>query len=220
MAVRTFPTALASPGTTRRPAATARLTGPRRWWRRPPAPDDTAGDAETPDEAYGRVTDPERYRVLHGAGLALLDRLTATYQVEQVEGADVDASLGHDVDAERTVRLVPTADGAAPLTIAFSTFPGCLVRFGQWHVEAYPACGCDACDEDPAGLVERLGDHVDDLVHGQFSESIGTGRKTWLSFGFRTSSGSMVLNKEEPRLPRGVDRHWQPWTRRDPDAQP
>jgi len=164
------------------------------------------------------VTNPERYRILHSAGLALLDRLSEEFVVDRLEGSDIDESLSEDVDTERGVRLIPAAEGAAPLTVIFSSFPGLLVRFGEWHIEAYPACGCDACDEDPSELVDRLNEHVNDLVTGQFSETIGRGRKTWLSFQFRMASGATLLHKEQPPLPRGADRHWQPWSLRNSRA--
>jgi len=154
--------------------------------------------------------------MLHSAGQALVDRLCEEFLVEQLEGIHYDESLSDDVDTERLVRLVPAAEGAAPITIILSRFPGLLVRFGQWHVEPYPACGCDACAEDPSELVDKLHEHVNDLVTGQFNETIAKGRKTWLSFQFRTGSGSMLLEKEEPPLPRGADRHWQPWSLRNP----
>ena len=128
------------------------------------------------------MTNPERYQILHSAGQALVDRLCEEFLVEQLEGIHYDESLSYDVDTERLVRLVPAAEGAAPITIILSRFPGLLVRFGEWHVEAYPACGCDACDEDPSELVDKLHEQVNDLVTGQFSETIGKGRKTWLSF--------------------------------------
>jgi len=175
-------------------------------------------DTSPPQEAYGRVTNAERYRILHSAGLALLDRLSDGFVVDRQEGIDADRSLSNDVDTERVVRLVPSADGAGSLTMAFSRFPGLLVRFGEWHVEAYPSCGCDACDEDASALVDSLTDHVNDLVTGQFSESIGKGRKTWKSYQFRTESGSSLLNAEKPPLPRDVDRHWKPWGLRSPDT--
>ena len=171
-----------------------------------------------PEEAYGRVTNPERYRILHSAGLALLDRLSDQFLVERREGHDVDTGLPHDAETERVIRLVPSAEGAGSLTIVFSTFPGLLVRFGEWHVEAYPSCGCDACDEDPSYLVDTLTGHVIDLVSGQFSESIGKGRKTWKSYQFSTASGSSLLNAEDPPLPRGADRHWKPWSLRHPET--
>jgi hypothetical protein len=136
--------------------------------------------------------------------------------VERLEGAGIDKSLSDGVDADRTVRLVPANEAAGALTVAFSRFPGLVVRFGEWHVEAYPACGCDACDEDPLELVHKLDEHAHDLVTGQFNESIGKGRKTWLSFRFSTSSGASLLHEEEPPLPRGADRHWQPWFPRNP----
>ena len=69
--------------------------------------------------------------------------------MEVLTGPTVDEDLTGRVDTEATVRLQPSSGTGARLTVAFTTFPGLLVRFGKWHVEAYPSCGCDACDEQP-----------------------------------------------------------------------
>ncbi|WP_229075373.1 DUF6226 family protein [Actinoplanes sp. DH11] len=42
---------------------------------------DAAGDP--PEEAYGRVTDPERFRVLHDTAHRVLDELVERYEVTE-----------------------------------------------------------------------------------------------------------------------------------------
>jgi uncharacterized protein DUF6226 len=39
-----------------------------------------------PLEAYSRVTNPERFRPLHGVALTLLEQLHASFNAERVEG--------------------------------------------------------------------------------------------------------------------------------------
>ena len=43
-----------------------------------------------PEEAYSRVTNPERFQPLHAAATELLDRLEREFGVERLEGHDAD----------------------------------------------------------------------------------------------------------------------------------
>ena len=47
-----------------------------------------------PEEAYSRVTNPERFQPLHAAATELLDRLEREFGVERLEGHDADDELG------------------------------------------------------------------------------------------------------------------------------
>src|SRR5206468_3300149 len=83
-----------------------------------------------------------------------------------------DDGLAERYGVERSVELRPLAAGAAPLTIGFTSFPGLLVRFGTWHVEAFPACGCDPCNEEPEAVAEEFAEQCRSLVLGVFRESL------------------------------------------------
>lgn len=131
-------------------------------------------------EAYGRVSNPERYRVLHHWGRDLLDRLSAEFAVDRADVTGQEPSPLRSDAAARAVRLTPRDAGAGPLTVVFTGFPGLAVRCGRWHKFALPSCGCDACDEDPGQLQEQLKDHVGALVSGNFSERLTQGRGMWL----------------------------------------
>jgi len=169
------------------------------------------------EEAYGRVTDPERYRTLHDAAGRLVDRLAAEYDVERVDEAEFGDSFARGVQVETVVRLSPRDPSAAPLAVAVTAFPGVLVRFGRWHVEAYPRCGCDACDEQPAELIEDLTDHVEMLVAGDFSESLAQSLLTHAFVG--GGWGERRLSRQEAdRLGERGAFHWQPWMPRVPRA--
>ena len=157
------------------------------------------GNVETPeDQAYGRVTNAERFLPLHSAMLEIIGRLKNDFDVEHTEGYGLDAGLERGLDLARPgVRLDPSDSDAAPIAVVFSTFPGLNVRFGRWFNEPYPSCGRDACDETAEGEIERLNELVDDVVAGRFCEAIrrplisfrGTGwRETnfWSSVGRRT----------------------------------
>ena len=60
-----------------------------------------------PDEAYSRVTNPERFQPLHAAATELLDRLEREFAVERSEVHDVDDELARIRLAGTPVRLVP-----------------------------------------------------------------------------------------------------------------
>lgn len=179
-----------------------------------------------PQDAYGRITEPERFAPLHDFAAALLDRLVARYDV------DADAAFGLDPDLEQryepareTRRVKPRPSNAAPIAVGFTSFPGLVVRFGRWHVEPFPSCGCDACDEIFEGESDRLGQMVEAVTSGGFTESLRVGitrRKGWRAHRFTSDGGSrggegLVLRDELQRLlsigPAGsID--WEPWPRR------
>ena len=86
-----------------------------------------------PEEAYSRVTDPERFQPLHAAATELLDRLEREFAVERLEGHDADDELGRLRLARPPIRLVPQDPQAAPILVAFTDFPGLYLRFGLAH---------------------------------------------------------------------------------------
>jgi hypothetical protein len=88
--------------------------------------------AGPPDEdAYERVTNPERFIPLHPAAEAIVARLESRYEVERIDLDDV-----VEDGVVRQVQLLPSA--GAPLTIRWTTFPGLHVRYGRWHDESFP----------------------------------------------------------------------------------
>lgn len=121
-----------------------------------------------------------------------------------------------------TVRLVPSSMGAAPIVVTFTRFPGLGVRFGLWHLDAFPSCGCDACDETAEGEFERLESMVRDVTAGRFREAIhvpliGSAwreHEFWGSDGHR-SSGRERLDRSQARAligqSKGSTFAWLPW---------
>jgi Family of unknown function (DUF6226) len=149
---------------------------------------DRWGPGGPPPEAYSRVTNPERFRPLHGAAERLLSDLEGEFDVSREEGRGLDPGLSRD---EPTIRLTPHALEAGPLTIAFSPFPGLRLRLGHWWEEHIPACGCDACDETANHGQARLGWLAKTLTSGQFRESIRLGllRDGWLFHALENATG-------------------------------
>ena len=135
------------------------------------------GNVDPPDEAYSRVTNPERFRPLHHAMLEMLDALETRFDVVRVEGYGLDNEL-EDTELKRialarsSIALKPTDTEAAPIVVAFTDFPGLGIRFGRWYRDYFPGCGCDACDESADGEMERLKELVDSLISGEFREAV------------------------------------------------
>jgi hypothetical protein len=109
---------------------------------------------------------------LHNVALRLLDQLQAAFNVERFEGYGLDSELEVRDLSRPSVRLAPRDSKAAPLAIAFTTFPGLEVRVGRWRTVAFPTCGCDACDETADDEATRLAELVDDVTAGRFREEI------------------------------------------------
>jgi len=183
--------------------------------------------AEPLPEAYGRVSNPERYRVLHRWGHELLDRLTADFAVDRADVTGQEPSPFGDAAAP-AVRLVPRDAAAGPLTVVFTGFPGLAVRCGRWHQLVFPSCGCDACAEDPGELREKLEEHVGALVSGNLAERLSQQGDWWLveyDIPGIASGSSKVRRAEAARgsgwfaapfqsgSPGAV--HWSAWPRRD-----
>ena len=132
---------------------------------------------EPPDEAYSRVTNPERFRPLHQAVLKMLDALEARFDVEREQGYGLDDEL-EDTERKRvtlarpTIALKPTDPEAASVTIVLTDFPGLHIRFGRWFTDSFPSCGCDACDESAEGEIERVTQLIDSVTSGGFRETV------------------------------------------------
>ena len=187
-----------------------------------------------PDEAYSRVSDPERFQPMHAAATELLDRLEREFAVERLEGHDADDELGRLRLARPPIRLVPQDPQAAPILVAFTDFPGLHLRFGSWRTEPFPDCGCDACDETADGSIERMTRMVEAVVSGGFRESmrvpllLGDGwRESEFQFnddygGFRRSQSRVRRSRalEITGGERQVTLEWKPWPRRNATAAP
>jgi hypothetical protein len=167
--------------------------------------------ARPPDDAYGRVTDADRYRALHGSTDALVDALSRRFVVEVLGTPELDPSWWRDYGLIRATRLEP-AGGGAPITIGWTDFPGLAVWFGNWTEVRYPQCGCDACDEDVDDLRDLLARHVESVTSGAFAEALE--RSGWRSWAFIDSSGrSLDARGRWPNATRG-ESAWRPWVRR------
>ncbi|OUE24583.1 DUF6226 family protein [Clavibacter michiganensis] len=117
-------------------------------------------DAEgPPEDAYSRTSHLERFAPLHAVADALVAHLAATHEVTVVEGADPSLADPHP-DAVRSVRLAPRDGTGRTLALEYTSFPGVLLHSGRRMAEAFPPCGCDACDDRWEDLADSLEDAV------------------------------------------------------------
>jgi len=187
---------------------------------------------EPPPEAYSRVTDPERFRPVHGHALDLLARLEAAYDVTASAAFELlPGAMQPFAHARPPVTLTPAVPGAAPLSVAFTTFPSLLVRAGRWYGTSFPICACDACGGGAAEEVWRLDELVGNVVAGHFEEEVrlpifGEARLSY-AFGPRSpregsrAAGWGAIPRELARtlVGGGIRRvEWQPWPRRSLQA--
>jgi hypothetical protein len=177
--------------------------------------------AGPPEEAYSRVSDPDRYLGLRPIGHLLLDDLERRYDVRREVTTDRDLRTNEPVAA---IRLVPATPEAAPLGLAFGSF-GLVLRTGRDDLLPLPQCGCDACDETVEDVADRLYEYVHAVVNGAFGERIlrgydGWWHERWYQHAGGSQSGRTLLDDAEYRaldaaLPSGEQR-WAPWPLREP----
>lgn len=172
---------------------------------------------DPPPEAYGRVTNPERYLVLHDRADELVASLEVIYQVDRTDGTEVAPDLpGRPI--LRAVRLTPTSADGGVLTLSFTDFPGVVLSFGGGYQRSFPGCGCDACNEDPEALGDELWMTAEALVGGTFWEGIEGDyyciRLGGIDYRLGTTSGRTLMAEDDPLRSLPPSRQWAPWTRR------
>jgi Family of unknown function (DUF6226) len=185
-------------------------------------------DGMPPEDAYGRVTDPGRYRVLHTIADAVVEDLIARYDVRVLHPRNVVADFPEPPAPDsvvRVVHLVPPDPAAAPFTVVFTDFPGIVARCGRWSVERYPVCGCDACDEDAVEAAERMRSLLTAVAASGFHESM-TRTRRWLSraydvpgIGSRSSRFAVDRPSEVAHFGAPGEHAWRQWPVRTPSAE-
>jgi hypothetical protein len=183
--------------------------------------DQDASHAPITEPPYGRVTNAARFAMLHAVALELLDLLESDFDVERVEPYENDEDLDQFARvplARPTVALVPKDPGSAPLVVAFSSFPGLVVRVGRSYRLAFPSCGCDACDENAEGEADRFRRLVRAVTLGHFREYLerrGDGAATlvweWESAGQHWREQLTLKSTDASSVKLGSISHWKPW---------
>jgi hypothetical protein len=125
-----------------------------------------------PEWAYRVTTNPERFEPLHLVAGQLVDHLIRVYQVGASDARDLARTLEDEPpDFVRLVRLSPERADGEPLTIVFTSFPGVVIYAGSRFSEAFPACGCDACDDTSDDVADWLEKRVLTLASGELAWS-------------------------------------------------
>lgn len=160
-----------------------------------------------PEDAYSRVTHPERFAPLVDATHALIAHLVEHFDVER------------RTEADGAVLLRPSR--GAPLRFRFTDFPAVSMRAGLLLDEVHPDCGCDACDETAASAIEAVVRTVQGVVSGGFAERwtgpSGSAAYSLRYGGGRSSGGAslpddpLVAPEELAALGGGA---WPAWPRR------
>lgn len=126
-----------------------------------------------PEESYSRTSHLERFAPLHTVADALITWLTNVFDAEAADDVAFAADLVHPrTDAVRAVRVTPADPDAAPLTFAFTPYPGIELHAGAVTDRRYPVCGCDACDEGPLELLDELEQDVAAVITGGLGERL------------------------------------------------
>jgi hypothetical protein len=138
-------------------------------------PDPHPDRSTMPDEAYSRITDAAKWRILAARTdawlTALVDAGLATVEAE-ASPRWTSHSLPLIAHAERVIPVVP---GALELVVAHSRIgdvddAGIVLGVGNPTecVAWIPDCGCDACDSGSANELDYLDVYMNGVVTGAF----------------------------------------------------
>jgi hypothetical protein len=181
-------------------------------------------------EAYSRVSNPERFKPLHRLALNLLDELEKEYEVNRTEGYGLEKEFDGLILSRKPIRLEPVDTEAAPINIGLTTFPGVGLRVGHFYRELFPFCGCDACGEDVERESEKLSQIVKNVTEGRFRETViipiaGDARYSaehWSNherYGLREGKIQRSLARRIMKRSRHFTFNWKPWSKLPGDSQ-
>lgn len=141
------------------------------------------GGESPPEDTYSRVSNLQRFALLHAVAGALIEWLQNAFDVtvEETPSAAFDLLRVPD-EVVRAVRVVPRESTMAPLTFVLTPFPGVYLHAGSLHDFHFPVCGCDACDDDVTSLAEELESTVRTVVSGGYSERFDPWPERWIEF--------------------------------------
>lgn len=133
------------------------------------------GPGGPPQDAYERLSDQDRFLVLHELAEQAVEDLRRERGARVSEPADVPL-LPWSRQVPRIVRLDPPRAGS-PLTFIWTDY-AIVCAYGWWHFSAIPTCTCDACDEDAQSVTESFRELVDRVVERGFIEELFYGEQT------------------------------------------
>nr|WP_241728939.1 DUF6226 family protein [Nocardioides zeae] len=171
-------------------------------------------DGPPSDDAYRRVTDPERYRTV-GARVEAWCRVLVEAGLGVREPAVVPWGWTPTNGPEDLIRLRPAVDGALPLLLDVGStgVQGDNVRIGVGEpaveVAMVPQCGCDACDDGSEELLDAVDRVVGSVVAGVLVHESGDGwSRTVTPEGWSTSNADRA-DAERAEAERTGRRRWR-----------
>jgi hypothetical protein len=204
----------------------------------PSWPNPHPGMASPREEEYSRVTEPERYGIVHARARVWADRLgdVPGVEAETLAPAPLDDE-GHLGRFDRGVRLTSPRPGTLPLLLLERDvrWSGLEASLAVLHISVVqpevalamlPDCGCDACDLGSDDLLHAIDQTIGAVVGGPFVALRGKGwHALWHPDG--GSSGGTgrgpdhaqvmelcrrLAGGEDVRLPNGVEAFvGRPW---------
>ena len=178
-----------------------------------PWPDPHPDRSLIPDEAYSRLTNPARWRILGQRTDAWLTALVQAGLANVGPDATVTWTTQPPPVISRAERAIPVVAGALELVVAHSQIgdvddAGLVLGVGSPTecINLFPDCGCDACDSGSQNELDHLDSHMLSIVTGSFrrlsdGEAVITviGDGGWSATGF-SSTGRRIGRQVEAVL--------------------
>jgi hypothetical protein len=164
-------------------------------------PDPHPDRSSVPDEAYSRLTNPAKWRILGARTDAWLVALVNAGLAIVEPDATVTWTSRRRPVISRAERAIPVAVGALELVVAHSQIgdvddAGLVLGVGDPAdcVNWFPDCGCDACDSGSQNELDHLDAHMVGIVTGSFRR-LSDGERVitviddggWSASGFRST---------------------------------
>lgn len=157
-----------------------------------------------PDEAYSRVADPQRYRIVGARAAAWVRALTDLGLAENTGTLEDEPAWPRPGVTWQATHLRPRRDGALPVVVALRAVDVAhdSVSLGVGTppalVGTLPHCGCDACDDGSQWLLDEIDELFLLVVTGDLLVAEGPG---WhLMAGERRGTCSGLTSAEADAL--------------------
>lgn len=180
-------------------------------------------EEEPPEDSYSKTSNTERFDPIVHVAEAMIAYLISKYDVTVTEHSPHEATPEDPENVVKALTLTPSNPQSAPLKFEFTDFPGIRLHAGLMHVFLFPACGCDACDEDWTTCIDEFEEDVLAVVEGNYQEYVEGTLKLWQGYHLTTSNGSYrggrgwatkearQRAKHSRKMLEGFGGKWRPW---------